>query len=122
MPHRERYLLVCTNRRDPGNPKGSCAAKDSEAVVTALKKALVDRGLHKRLRACATGCLDLCELGAAMIQEPDHVAYRDVTVADVEARCGARASRVAARRGAGCSSSQSSYSSTTTVTRTCQSR
>ena len=83
MPSRERYFLVCTNRRDPSNPKGSCAGSGSEDLVVALKKALVDRGLQTRLRACATSCLDLCEIGAAIVQEPDHVAYGKVTLADI---------------------------------------
>jgi (2Fe-2S) ferredoxin len=84
MPHRERYLFVCTNRRDESNPKGSCAAKGSEEIAVALKKSLVDHGLHKRLRSCTSSCLDLCEIGAAIVQEPDHVAYGNVTLADVE--------------------------------------
>jgi hypothetical protein len=29
---RERYLFVCINRRAGENPKGCCAAKDSEEV------------------------------------------------------------------------------------------
>lgn len=76
---------MCENRRDADNPKGSCAAKGSEALVPLLKKALVDRGLHKRFRACASSCLDLCEVGASIVVEPDHVAYGNVTAADVEA-------------------------------------
>jgi (2Fe-2S) ferredoxin len=85
MPHRERYLFVCTNRRPEDNPKGSCAQKGSEELVKALKAALLQRGLQGRLRACSTSCLDLCEVGAAIVQEPDHVAYGGVTVADVDA-------------------------------------
>ena len=86
MPHRERYLFVCTNRRPDGHPKGSCAAKGSEELVTRLKEALVKRGVAKdRVRACASGCLDLCETGISVLQEPDHVAFGGVTLADVEA-------------------------------------
>jgi (2Fe-2S) ferredoxin len=85
MPHRERYLFVCTNRRPDDNPKGSCAQKGSEELVTRLKKALLARGAAGRVRACATGCLDLCEMGASIVQEPEHVAYGHVTVDDVDA-------------------------------------
>jgi (2Fe-2S) ferredoxin len=84
MPHRERYLFVCINRRDENNPKGSCAQKGSEQVVTKLKEALKTRGLGGRLRACSSSCLDLCEIGIAVVQEPDHVAYGGVTLADVD--------------------------------------
>lgn len=41
-------------------------------------------GSAKTVRACASGCLDLCEIGASIVQEPDHVAYGNVTLADVD--------------------------------------
>ena len=86
MPHRERYLFVCTNRRPDGHPKGSCAEKGSEQVVPKLKEALVRLGVAKDLvRACASGCLDLCETGISIVQEPEHVAYGRVTLDDVDA-------------------------------------
>lgn len=85
MPHRQRYLFVCINRRPDGHPKGSCAGKGSEAVVPALKAALDKRGINKvEARACSSSCLDLCESGISVVQEPDHVAYGHVTLADVD--------------------------------------
>jgi (2Fe-2S) ferredoxin len=85
MPFREQYLFVCTNRRVDGHTKGSCAEKGSEALVLRLKEALVQRGLHKSVvRACASGCLDLCESGIAVLHEPRHVAYGRVTLGDAE--------------------------------------
>ncbi len=83
MPHRERYLFVCTNRREEGNPKGSCAQKGSEELVKLLKAALVKRGAAGAIRACSSSCLDLCELAASVVQEPDHVVYGNVTADDV---------------------------------------
>jgi (2Fe-2S) ferredoxin len=85
MPHRQRYLFVCTNRRPDDHPKGSCAAKGSEELVKALKAALLRRGAADRVRACSASCLDLCEIGASIVQEPDHVAYGGVSLSDVEA-------------------------------------
>jgi (2Fe-2S) ferredoxin len=85
MPHRDRYLFVCTNRREEGNPKGSCAQKGSEEIVARLKKALLERGLAKAVRACSSSCLDLCEVGATIVLEPDHVVYGNVTLGDVDA-------------------------------------
>jgi (2Fe-2S) ferredoxin len=85
MPFRQHYLFVCTNRRPPGHPKGSCAEKGSEEVVVALKDALARRGAAREVvRACASGCLDLCEAGISIVQEPEHVAYGNATMADVE--------------------------------------
>lgn len=85
MPHRERYLFVCTNRRADDDPKGSCAQKGSEEIAKKLKVALFLRGAAARVRSCSSGCLDLCDLGVAIVQEPEHVAYGRVTLADVDA-------------------------------------
>jgi (2Fe-2S) ferredoxin len=85
MPHRERYLFICTNRREEGNPKGSCAQKGSEELVKRFKAALLARGLVKTIRACSASCLDLCEIGASIVVEPDHIVYGNVTLDDVDA-------------------------------------
>jgi len=84
MPQRERYLLVCTNRREPGNEKGSCAEKGSEAIRLALKEQLAARGLARlNARACSSSCLDQCSSGVCVLVEPDHFFYGHVTLADV---------------------------------------
>jgi len=93
MPFRQRYLFVCTNRRPEGNAKGSCAQKGSEDVIPVLKEALARRGVAKDVvRACASSCLDMCETGISVLQEPEHVAYGHVTLADFDeiADCAAR--------------------------------
>ena len=86
MPFRQRYLFVCINRRPDGHPKGSCAEKGSEAIVLSLKAALAQRGVAKDVvRACSSSCLDLCETGITVLQEPEHVAYGHVRLEDVDA-------------------------------------
>jgi len=84
MPHRERYLFVCTNRREADNPKGSCAQKGSEEIHAKLKARIAAIGGKQRIRACSSSCLDACELGASIVLEPDHVVYGRVTEADVD--------------------------------------
>ena len=85
MPPRQRYLFVCINRRAPDNPKGSCAQKGSEELVVKLKEALAKKGLAKEVaRACSSSCLDMCETGISILQEPEHVVYGRVTLADVD--------------------------------------
>ncbi|MEM9195047.1 MAG: (2Fe-2S) ferredoxin domain-containing protein [Myxococcota bacterium] len=83
MPKRERYLWVCTNQRDPDNPKGSCAQSGSAEVRNALKVGLVKRGLRKRFRVCESSCLDLCWAGPAIAVAPDQVFYGRVSIDDV---------------------------------------
>jgi (2Fe-2S) ferredoxin len=86
MPFRQRYLFVCTNRRPDGHPKGSCAEKGSEQIVVKLKEALARRGVAKDIvRACSSSCLDLCESGVSVLQEPEHIAYGAVGLDDVDA-------------------------------------
>lgn len=84
MPMRKRYLVVCTNRRPEGHPKGSCAASGADAVAQALKDTLFERGLAQlEARACGAGCLDQCTMGPVVLVEPDHFFYGRVTPADV---------------------------------------
>ncbi len=84
MPQRERYLFVCTNRREEGHEKGSCAEKGAEEIRLALKEQLTARGLAKvNARACASGCLDQCSSGVCVLVEPDHFFYGHVRLADV---------------------------------------
>ena len=93
MPFRERYLFVCTNRRPDGHPKGSCAEKGSEEILGRLKEELARRGVAKDLvRACGSTCLDLCETGVTVLQEPAHVVYGRVVLSDVEEIAAAAAS------------------------------
>ena len=81
---RKRYLFVCINRRGEDNPKGCCAAKDSDEVYNALKAEVAARGLAKlEARVCTSSCLDQCDTGVTILVEPDHFFYGRVAVADV---------------------------------------
>ena len=82
-PHFERHVFICVNRRDPGNPKGSCAEKGSEAVRDEFKRLLHERGIKGRIRANAAGCLDQCSRGVSVVVYPEQVWYGRVTVGDV---------------------------------------
>lgn len=84
MAQRERYFFVCTNRRDEGNEKGSCAARGSEAIHRLLKERLQGQGLAKvQARVCTSSCLDQCSAGVTILVEPDHFFYGHVEETDV---------------------------------------
>ncbi len=82
-PQLDRHVFVCTNQREPGNPKGDCLSKGGEAVRDAFKTAIAQRGLKGRMRANAAGCLDQCAKGVAVVVYPEQVWYGGVTAADV---------------------------------------
>jgi len=80
----ERHILVCTNRRDAQNPKGSCANSGSEAICEFFKKELIQLGLKGRMRANSSGCLDQCSHGPVVVVYPEAVWYRVPTAADAK--------------------------------------
>lgn len=87
MPHFGKHVFICTNRRDPGNPKGSCAQKGSEAICEAFKREMHARGLKNApipMRANSSGCLDQCARGPAVVVYPEQVWYTVNTVEDVK--------------------------------------
>lgn len=84
MPQRKHYVFVCLNRRPDTSPKGSCAAKGSEAIYEALRKEAAVKKLNLEVaRVCSCSCLDLCHTGPSICVEPEHICYGKVTLADV---------------------------------------
>lgn len=82
-PHLDRHIFICTNRRDPDNPKGSCALKGADGVRDEFKRLVHERGLKGRMRANAAGCLDQCARGVTVVVYPEQVWYGGVKVEDV---------------------------------------
>jgi (2Fe-2S) ferredoxin len=79
-----RHIFVCTNKREEGHPKGSCAQKGSELILNELKKGLRERGLKSIVRGNSAGCLDACSFGPSIVIYPEGVWYGGVTKSDVE--------------------------------------
>ena len=93
MPKPERHVLVCINRRPPGNAKGSCAEKGSEALADALKAMVKARGLGGRVIVSRTSCLKHCSRGVTVAVHPDNVWYAGVTETDLEELCASHPER-----------------------------
>jgi (2Fe-2S) ferredoxin len=83
---KQHYLFVCNNRRPDGAPQGSCQARGSLDLFTALKAAIAQAGLAQEVARCVqSGCLGVCEAGPTILVEPDHFAYGHVKLEDVPA-------------------------------------
>jgi (2Fe-2S) ferredoxin len=83
LAKRRLYVVMCTNERPPGNPKGSCMTNGAGALRDALAGAIDAEGLRSEVRLVRTTCLDNCSQGPVMAIYPDDVWYRKVQAADV---------------------------------------
>lgn len=84
MKKLKRHLFVCTNAREPGASRESCAPKSSEALVPLFKEALKKKGAATEIRAQKAGCLDVCEWGPTVVVYPEAVWYGRVRPEDIE--------------------------------------
>ena len=84
MPKPDHHVLVCTNARPPGNPKGSCAEKGSEGLFDRLKAIVKERGLGGRVIVNRTSCLKHCSQGITVAVQPDNVWYGRVRPEDLD--------------------------------------
>jgi (2Fe-2S) ferredoxin len=66
MPRFKHLLFVCTNQRDPHDPKGCCATKGSQELLSRLKELVVKHQLKGKVRVTASGCLDYCAKGCTV--------------------------------------------------------
>jgi (2Fe-2S) ferredoxin len=80
----DAHIFVCCNRRPDGHPRGSCAAKGSEALRDYMK-ARVKEARIPHARVNMAGCLDRCEEGPCVVIYPAGVWYRIESRADVDA-------------------------------------
>ena len=84
MPKFEKHIFVCTNQREPGQPRGCCDPEGKAEMQGVLKQKLAMRGLKTKVRANKAGCLDQCEHGPNVVVYPEAVWYGGVTASDVD--------------------------------------
>lgn len=83
------HVFVCQNERPPGHPRGCCKERGSEELLKALKAEAAKRGLTEGVRIQKSGCLDVCEDGAALVvyspAAPEGIWLGGATPADAPA-------------------------------------
>jgi (2Fe-2S) ferredoxin len=84
MAQYEKHLFICTNRRDPSSPRGCCDPEGKAELQGLFKEKLKTLGLHRRIRANKSGCLDQCEHGPTVVVYPEGVWYGRVRKEDVD--------------------------------------
>ena len=79
----EKHVFMCTNRRDPGHPRGCCAERDSEDLRNYMKAKAKAMGIAN-IRINSSGCLDRCEIGPNLVIYPEGVWYRCATFEEID--------------------------------------
>lgn len=75
------HVLACDQRKPDGLP--CCNARNSAAVIDALRKELAVRDLLDEVQVTVTGSMGLCERGPNWVVYPEGVWYSGITLADV---------------------------------------
>jgi (2Fe-2S) ferredoxin len=84
MPRPEIHVLICSQQRPPGHPRGSCGEKGAGGLLPAFSQAVITHNLLNKVSLVPTGCLGPCQAGASVLVFPGSVLYSNVTVGDVE--------------------------------------
>ena len=96
-----KHIYVCVNKRDPG--RSSCANSAGEDIREKLKGFVNSSGLKGKVRVSGSGCMDLCDKGANVMVEPDHIWYHNVTLQDVDRIIAEQLAPLVSRKGSGAS-------------------
>ncbi len=83
MPKPSRHILVCTNTRPPGHPRGSCGEKRSPELLMNFMMEIENKGLFQEAIVTGTQCIGPCGMGPIVVVYPEGTWYRGVTPADV---------------------------------------
>lgn len=77
------HIFVCTQQKPEGVT--SCAASGAFAVLAALDRELLSRGLQNEVQLTTCGCMGLCDEGPAMVVYPEGTWYRRIQPSDASA-------------------------------------
>jgi len=83
MPKPKYHILLCTNTRPTGHPKGSCGEKGAQSVAMKFNEELEKRNLYGRVILSGSTCIGMCNFGPVVLIYPDAVWYHGVKADDV---------------------------------------
>ena len=79
MPN--KHIFICVNCRE--SSRNSCGEKGL-AIRNKLKNLLLSSDQKDDIRINKSGCLDLCDLGPAMVMYPNKIWYKNISIDDCE--------------------------------------
>lgn len=83
MPIWKHHVFVCTNKRPPGHPKGSCGERGANDVLMALNDEVERLELFETVKVNSASCLGPCRSGPTVVVYPENTWYGAVKPADV---------------------------------------
>ncbi len=83
MPKPDYHVFICSMKRPPGHPRGSCGECGSDKLTPAFAQELMKRGLMERVALTQTTCLGPCQSGANVLVYPGGVLYAKVAPEDI---------------------------------------
>lgn len=79
MPKPKYHVLVCTNTRPPGHPRGSCGEKGGSQLLTQFMSEIEKNSLFASVIVTGSSCIGPCPLGPIVIVYPEGVWYQKIT-------------------------------------------
>ena len=79
-----KHIFICVNERDKSSPRGDCAQCGGKEIRMEFVKLINQYGLKGKVRANKSGCLDVCEIGAAVVIYPNNFWYTKVKLKDIK--------------------------------------
>ena len=79
-----KHIFICINERAECSVKGDCARVGGKDIRMKFVQMINEHGLKGKVRANKSGCLDACEMGAAIVIYPAGIWYTQVKVEDVK--------------------------------------
>lgn len=81
MAMTDHHIFVCCSFRGNGAPQGTCNKKGSVNYLPYLEEEISDRDMGGT-QVTATGCLQVCDRGPAMVVYPENWWFGDINGED----------------------------------------
>ncbi len=79
-----KHIFICINERSECSTKGDCSSVGGKEIRMRFVELINKHALKGKVRANKSGCLDICEMGPAIVIYPLGVWYTNFKVSDVD--------------------------------------
>ena len=79
-----KHIFICINERSDCSTKGDCSSVGGKEIRMRFVELINKHALKGKVRANKSGCLDVCEMGPAIVIYPLGVWYTNFKLSDVD--------------------------------------